>query len=244
MPIPNEEIGRSRPKDRIVSGAASPMRFGHDPASDGGLKTRRISEQKIQRTVVQHLRQRGVPRLVFLHVPNGGYGYIASMIDPKDRRRRVHRVLYNEQDRTWDQNSWVRSQANSRSTGQVSEKDRWENQGRSLVKAGEIVGENGDENDPKSLKPFLEGDRTYVEQKEHIRKRELVDATDCAEARLAMKVSEVQAYLADLEALVASEQRDEIRFERAALARLANDACLPETLNERAARLLSQIGLP
>lgn len=29
-------------------------------------------EQTIQRAVVQHLRQRGVPGLVFIHVPNGG----------------------------------------------------------------------------------------------------------------------------------------------------------------------------
>lgn len=29
-------------------------------------------EDQIQRTVVQHLRQRGVPGLVWLHVPNGG----------------------------------------------------------------------------------------------------------------------------------------------------------------------------
>jgi hypothetical protein len=35
--------------------------------------TRRASpEQNIHRAVVQHLRQRGVPGLVFLHVPNGG----------------------------------------------------------------------------------------------------------------------------------------------------------------------------
>jgi VRR-NUC domain len=30
-------------------------------------------EQIIQRAVIQHLRQRGVPGVVFLHVPNGGY---------------------------------------------------------------------------------------------------------------------------------------------------------------------------
>lgn len=29
-------------------------------------------EDQIQRAVVQHLRQRGVPGLVFVHVPNGG----------------------------------------------------------------------------------------------------------------------------------------------------------------------------
>lgn len=34
--------------------------------------TRRV-EQQIQRAVVQHLRARGAPGLVFTHVPNGGY---------------------------------------------------------------------------------------------------------------------------------------------------------------------------
>jgi hypothetical protein len=31
------------------------------------------AEQTIHRAVVQHLRARGVPGLVFIHVPNGGY---------------------------------------------------------------------------------------------------------------------------------------------------------------------------
>jgi hypothetical protein len=30
-------------------------------------------EQQIQRALVQHLRQRGAPGLVFTHCPNGGY---------------------------------------------------------------------------------------------------------------------------------------------------------------------------
>jgi hypothetical protein len=30
-------------------------------------------EQQIQRAVVQHLRTRGAPGMVFLHCPNGGY---------------------------------------------------------------------------------------------------------------------------------------------------------------------------
>jgi len=29
-------------------------------------------EQRLQKHVLQHLRQRGVPHLVFIHVPNGG----------------------------------------------------------------------------------------------------------------------------------------------------------------------------
>ncbi|APG08158.1 hypothetical protein BKD09_07445 [Bradyrhizobium japonicum] len=33
----------------------------------------RLTETQIQRAVVLHLRQRGVPGLVFCHCPNGGY---------------------------------------------------------------------------------------------------------------------------------------------------------------------------
>ena len=31
------------------------------------------TEQQVHRAVLQHLRQRGVPGVVYLHVPNGGY---------------------------------------------------------------------------------------------------------------------------------------------------------------------------
>lgn len=34
---------------------------------------RRSPEQAVQRAVILHLETRGVPGLVFLHVPNGGY---------------------------------------------------------------------------------------------------------------------------------------------------------------------------
>jgi hypothetical protein len=36
------------------------------------------SEQQIHRAVVQHLRQRGVPGLVFIHPPNEGYRRLAE----------------------------------------------------------------------------------------------------------------------------------------------------------------------
>lgn len=37
------------------------------------MSRRKSPESAIQRAVVQHLRMRGVPGLVFFHVPNGGY---------------------------------------------------------------------------------------------------------------------------------------------------------------------------
>lgn len=36
------------------------------------MRRRSRPEDEIQRAVVQHLRQRGAPGLVFIHVPNGG----------------------------------------------------------------------------------------------------------------------------------------------------------------------------
>jgi hypothetical protein len=170
------------------------------------------------------------------------WGYLNSNIDPKDRRRRVHRVIYNDHDKTWDRNSWSPTQQSNWAAGQRSEQDSWENGEGSLVKSGKIVGEIGVENEPKPLAPLSKNDRTYVNKEEHIRSRELVEGTDCAEARLAMKVNEVETYLTTTETLAASKDRDQLRFERVALEKLASDACLPETFNERAARLLSQIG--
>jgi DNA-binding MarR family transcriptional regulator len=170
------------------------------------------------------------------------WGYINATTNPNDQRRRILRVIYNERDRTWDTNTWPASQVNTWTPDQPSGGDTWENQARYLGKSGQILGKNGVENDPKPLNSFSETDRTYVNKKEHIRESELVDGTDCAKARLQGEVSDAEKYLTELETLVASKDRDRFRFERAALERLASDACLPEALIERAARLLSQIG--
>ena len=50
---------------------------------------------------------------------------------------------------------------------------------------------------------------------------------------------EAEKYLTELETLAVSKDRDLLKFERPRIAQLASDACLPEALNERAARLLS-----
>jgi VRR-NUC domain len=49
-------------------------RAGRPLAASG----RAMSEQQIHRAVVQHLRQRGVLGLVFVHPPNGGYRHRAE----------------------------------------------------------------------------------------------------------------------------------------------------------------------
>ena len=67
------------------------------------------------------------------------------------------------------------------------------------------------------------------------------EGQNCAEARTRSAVNEPEKYLTDLEALAASSERDNLKYERVCLERMAGDPCLPEELNERAARLLSQI---
>lgn len=154
----------------------------------------------------------------------------------------VDPMIYDEHDRTWDTNTWPASQVNTWTPDQPSDADAWKKQPRYLGKSGEIVGKSGGDDHPNSLKSFSESDRTNVNREEHIKRTELVEVTDCAEARLAAEVREAQAYLTTIEALAASNDRDQIRFEQLALARLANDTCLPEAIKERAARLLSKIG--
>jgi len=183
------------------------------------------------------------------------FGYIASTINPKDRRQRIHRIVYNDDDKKWDQKTCSGPQVYNRAAdqvskpdacvpAQVSEGDTCKKQGRYLQKTGEILAKNGaqidvSEHDPNGL---VVG--TYVNIKEHIKNKELGDRTDCAEARDQSAVTEAEKYLTELETLAASSDRENLKFERPRITQLANDACLPEELNERAARLLAQIGLP
>jgi hypothetical protein len=172
------------------------------------------------------------------------FGYIASTINPKNRRQRIHRIIYNDADKEWDQETCPTAQV-SRSDAccgaQPSEGDTCGKSVRYLQKTGEILAKNRDkidvsENDPNDL-----GVRTYVNIKEHIKKTDLIDRTDCAEARKRSAVTDAEKHLTDLETLAASPDRDDLKFERPLIERLASDACLPEELNERAARLLFAI---
>jgi hypothetical protein len=185
----------------------------------------------------------GVDKVDLSHVLTDlrDYGYLNSKIHPTDRRRRVYRIVYNEQDINWDRNSCRRDQLNSCQRDQPSGGNSWSNQPRSLVENGEIVGDFGPQNDPISLKSLSETSRTYVNIKEHIRKTDLIEGTDCAEARLQGAVTEAEKHLTELEALAVSKDRELLQWERPLIEKLVNDACLPEALNERAARLLHQI---
>jgi hypothetical protein len=182
------------------------------------------------------------------------FGYIASTMNPDDRRQRIHRVVYNEQDKNWDGNTCRRSQVypcaprqaskpDACTPEQVSKADTCENHDRNLQKTGEILAKNGGRIDASENELNGLGVGTYVTIKEHISKNaELSDGTDCAEARSQSAVTEAEAYLSEVETLAASPDRDSLKFERLRITQLANDACLPEAVNERAAKLLHQIG--
>jgi DNA-binding MarR family transcriptional regulator len=165
------------------------------------------------------------------------YGYLVSKIHATNRRRRIHRLVYNDRDKNWDRDTCSTQQdarPDSCAPEQVSE-------GRYLQKTAPILAENGgkfdaSENDSKDLALG-----TYVPLREHISNPAESNRTDCAEARNRSAVTEAEKYLTDIEALAASSDRDNLKFERARIAQLADDACLPDELNERATRLLSQI---
>ena len=64
---------------------------------------------------------------------------------------------------------------------------------------------------------------------------------DRAEARIRKDSQEAEQYLTECEAILASADRDTLKYERKRIAALANDARLPEQVKERAARLLHEI---
>jgi hypothetical protein len=168
------------------------------------------------------------------------FGYIASAIHATNRRRRIHRIIYNERDKNWDRGS-----RDTCPPGQVLRPDTCPpcqvSEGRYLTKTGPILDQieekfDASENNSKDLRL-----RTYVPIKEHTSNPESNVRTDCAEARSRSAVTEAEKHLTEFEDLAASSNRDNLKFERARLQQIADDACLPEELNERAARLLSQI---
>ena len=112
-----------------------------------------------------------------------------------------------------------------------------------MLKTGQILAKNVVQIDASGNSYNDLGVGTNVNRKKHISKNAVLNGgTDCAEARSQSAVTEAEAYLSEVETLAASPERDSLKFERPRIEQLASDACPPEELNERAARLLSQIG--
>lgn len=132
------------------------------------------------------------------------FGYVVSQINPKDRRQHIHRIVYNDDDNNWDQTTCPTAQVSTPDAcygAQLSEADTCERQGKYLQKTGEILAKNrveidGSKNDVNGL-----GVGTYVNRNEHIKKTDLIEGTDCAEARCQSEVTEAETYLTELETL-------------------------------------------
>lgn len=157
------------------------------------------------------------------------FGYITSAIHATNRRRRVHRIVYNDQDKNWDRDTCPTRQdvkPDSCAPEQVSEV-------RYLQKTAPILAKNAgkfdvSENDSKDLALG-----TYVPIKEHTSNPGSKARTDCAEARNRSAVTEAEKHLAEFEGLAASTDRNNLKFERARIEQISDDACLTNLTSVR-----------
>jgi len=162
------------------------------------------------------------------------FGYINSTLNPHKGWFRVHRVIYTDDDADfWGAGKSVALHDNRFDKSVVkAEPISCQIRANQLYSTSE---NNGEINDLQNV--------TIVRTKTRIIDKAVsgFEGQNCAETRVRSAVSDPEKYLAALETLAASSERDNLKFERAALEQIADDACLPEELNERAARLLSKI---
>lgn len=177
--------------------------------------------------------------------------YVASELRG---RQRVHRVVWkNEVDRCF----WVRDASPTGEGSDNAASDRGEvlggntshrreqhfpQVGTILPKVDEKIG-TSDSSDED-----LRGVTYVLTEDKHIREKGSdlkVNEIDCAEARSrrnGFSVSEAESYLTDCEAMAASgDPHKHLPFERQQLALIADDACLPEAVADRARSLLGRI---
>jgi biotin operon repressor len=154
------------------------------------------------------------------------YGYISSQLNPQKRWYRVHRVIYSSDDeRFWafesvpqERNSPTKSVPESRA-----------NQFHPTQKMSS--GNSGLQN-------------VTIVRTIQSKNKEISTGRNCAKARSRPTIGIEQAatYLTNCEAALAdAATRDSLILERPIIAELADDASLPEPVNERAAKLLARI---
>jgi len=149
------------------------------------------------------------------------YGYIASQLNPQRRWHRVHRVIYSiDDERFWASKS-VPQERNSPT------KSVPESRANQFHPTQKMSSEN---NDLQNV--------TIVRTIEEKNKENLV-GRNCAEARSrpTIGIDHAETYLAECEVLAA----EALILERDVIAEMADNACLPESVNERAAKLLARI---
>jgi hypothetical protein len=152
------------------------------------------------------------------------YGYIDSRLNPQKRWYRVHRVIYSSDDERFWASKSVPQERNS-PTKSVPEP-----RANQFHPTKKMSSEN---NNLQNV--------TIVRTIEEKNKENLV-GRNCAKARSRPTIDpdRVEDYLATCEAMAASAAPTLI-IERDVIAEIADNACLPESLNERAAKLLARI---
>jgi DNA-binding MarR family transcriptional regulator len=152
-------------------------------------------------------------------------GYLASELNPQKRWFRVHRVVYTAADeRFWDPKSVSAKE-------ETDLPNQFPNHPKSVSTVTKLSKENND----------LQNE-TIVRTIESKKKETVLDGRDCAEARSRPTIDpdHVEDYLTTCEALAAVGDAT-LKLERDVIAEIAEDACLPESLNERAATLLADV---
>jgi DNA-binding MarR family transcriptional regulator len=174
------------------------------------------------------------------------WGFIKSKINRDRRWFRVHSVVYTDKDFSClEPGKSVHPQRN-RSDKSVSSPvnclDKSVHSGGKISSPGEVnqftspPKRNNEINDVKNMTIVPTITRTIEGTAEVLR------GPDRAEARhRGWSLAEAEKFLDDWEALAASSDRNYLKYERKQIAEIADDACLPAALNERAAKLLSQI---
>jgi DNA-binding MarR family transcriptional regulator len=171
------------------------------------------------------------------------WSYITSKINPDKRWFRIHRVIYTEEDfNCLEKSKSVHSQRNKSVHSQHNSLGKSVHSGEQISSLGphnqfgSPPKKDSETNDLKNITIVPTIKRTIEEAYKGLR------GQDCAEARSQMlPLLEAENYLANCEALAASSDRDALKFERPRIEQIADDACLPEQVNERAAKLLSRI---
>jgi hypothetical protein len=160
------------------------------------------------------------------------WGYLMASRDDFDERKRVYRVIYNDQD--WA--SMGITPKNRSTPVDLSERNRsTETADRSTEPPRKVHGENA-----KSLTDnggSVPNILRYKDIEEGSGSVEGIGKIYCAEARQPRRVKwtveSAEAYLSDVQSLPA----DELKWERAVLSEIAEDMALPDSVRDRAASL-------
>jgi hypothetical protein len=175
------------------------------------------------------------------------WGYITSEFRERGRQR-VHRIVWNnEVDKCFWQSV---GKENPTSRPREVKAAQLPTSGKSTSHQREVqLPVLGDKIGPSDSDDNDLGRVTYVLTESKQIKEDLngnQDQTDCAEARnrrRGFSVVEAESYLAQCDAIAAEGDPDQqLKFERVAIEQVADDACLPEALTDRARSLLAGNG--